>query len=71
MMKEIKDSLLLNEYVSCEPYTQYFSDHICSYVKIVEFEAGEYVFLQDETPKCLYLMLQGRCSVRMQNTNKV
>lgn len=68
-MKEIKDSLLLNEYVSCEPYTEYFSDYIRSYAKIVEFEAGEYVFLQDERPKCLYLMLQGRCSVRMHLAN--
>lgn len=69
VMKEIKDSLLLNEYVLCEPYTEYFSDQIRPYAKIVEFEAGEYVFWQDETPKCLFLMLQGRCSVRMHLAN--
>ncbi len=64
-MKVINDSSLLNEYVSCSPYTDYFGDSIRPYTKIVEFESGEYVFVQDEIPEFLYLMVHGRCRVQM------
>lgn len=64
-MKIIKNALLLNEYVSSAPYTDYFCENLIPYTQIVDYEAGEYIFRQEELPKYLYLMLWGRCSVRM------
>ena len=64
-MREINNPQLFHEYISDKPFTEYFQKNIAVYAKLVEFEENEYVFVQDEIPQHLYLMVHGRCRVQM------
>lgn len=68
-MKIIKDEALRNKYLKNPPYTNYFQDYFHTYTKIVDFEAGELVLQQSVLPDYLYLMVSGRCNVRVLLTN--
>ena len=63
-MREINNPQLFHEYISDKPFTEYFQKNIAVYAKLVEFEENEYVFVQDEIPEFLYLMVHGRCRVQ-------
>lgn len=64
-MKIINDSFLLNKYLTSAPYTNYFRENIHAYTQILEYEAGEVIIRQDTPPSSLYLMVAGRCCVRV------
>lgn len=63
-MKKIENKELLLSYLTTAPYTDYFHGEIKEYAMIVEYEMGEYVVKPEELPAYLYLMVEGRCSVR-------
>lgn len=65
VMKTLKNISLLNQYVTCPPYTDYFHPKMREFTSLVEFEPGEYVARQDVLPAALYLMVSGRCCVRV------
>ena len=64
-MKLIEDSYLLNNYLTSAPYTDYFRENLHAYTQILEYEPGEVIVRQDAPPSSLYLMLTGRCCVRV------
>lgn len=64
-MKIIIDSFLLNKYLTSVPYTNYFRENLHTYTQILEYEPGEIVVQQDTPPTSLYLMVTGRCCVRV------
>lgn len=64
-MEIITNPSLLEQYLASPPYTDYFHGDVGKYTQIAEFDAGEYILRQDVLPDYLYLMLSGRCFVRV------
>ena len=62
-MKLTEHTEILDTYLSSRPYTDYFHGHIKEHTMLAEYETGEYVLRQDESPAYLYLMVKGRCSI--------
>lgn len=64
-MKIIENPVLLNHYLTAEPYTSYFHENLHACTQVFEYEAGEYILKQDTLPSHLFLMVFGRCCVRV------
>lgn len=64
-MDIIKDSAVRGKYLRGKPYADYFSKELWAYTQLVEYKAGEYVLEQEAASQFLYLMVEGRCSVRV------
>ncbi|MBQ7795547.1 MAG: transcriptional regulator YeiL [Lachnospiraceae bacterium] len=68
-MKTIKNPIIRKQYLASELYRAYFKDTMIEYTQVLEYDAGEYVLQQSMEPVYLYLMVQGRCSVRASLAN--
>ena len=64
-MRIIENSALLGRYLDAEPYINYFREYLHPYTRIFEYEPGEIVLEQDAPPTYLFLMVFGRCCVRV------
>lgn len=68
-MKLIHDPSLLEQYLSGPPYTDYFEDGFRPYTQVMDYAAGESVLQQGVPSRYLFLMLRGRCCVRVALAN--
>lgn len=69
IMKIIENEKLLGAYLDSAPYTDYFGGAVKIHTLLVEWDMGEYIMRQEETSEYLYLMVEGRCSVRVLLSN--
>lgn len=64
-MKILHDPALLQSLLSRPACTDYFEPQFRPYFQLVEFSAGDRIVHQDAPADRLYLMLDGRCHVRV------